>query len=443
MDGFRAPPEYAWRRSRGGARAGHDNKGGGDIVKFRITQVALAVAACLAPALGHATNGYFSHGYGIKSKGMAGVGIALPQDAMAAATNPAGMALVGSRMDVGLDVFMPARDTTISGNGAGLNGSYDGDGRDKFFVPDFGYNRMINPNLAIGVSVYGNGGMNTTYEKSPFAAWGVTGTTGVDLTQLFIAPTVAYKITPDHAVGISLNLAHQRFSAYGLQPFAMMSSDPTKLTNKGEDSSSGWGVRIGWTGRMSDMVTLGATYQTKTRMGRFGDYAGLFPDRGAFDIPANYGVGIAVKATPKLTIAADVQQIDYSGVPSVGDTGASALPLGAKGGPGFGWRDMTVFKLGASYALSDTLTLRGGISAGRQPIPSSEVFFNMLAPGVIENHLTLGATWQLGDGKELSVAYMHGFEKTVSGGLPPMLGGGTADLRMHQNSLGVAFGWRF
>ena len=443
MDGFRAPPEHAWRRSRGGARAGHDNKGGGDIVKFRITQVALAVAACLAPALGHATNGYFSHGYGIKSKGMAGVGIALPQDAMAAATNPAGMALVGSRMDVGLDVFMPARDTTISGNGAGLNGSYDGDGRDKFFVPDFGYNRMVNPNLAIGVSVYGNGGMNTTYEKSPFAAWGVTGTTGVDLTQLFIAPTVAYKITPDHAVGISLNLAHQRFSAYGLQPFAMMSSDPTKLTNKGEDSSSGWGVRIGWTGRMSDMVTLGATYQTKTRMGRFGDYAGLFPDRGAFDIPANYGVGIAVKATPKLTIAADVQQIDYSGVPSVGDTGASALPLGAKGGPGFGWRDMTVFNLGASYALSDTLTLRGGISAGRQPIPSSEVFFNMLAPGVIENHLTLGATWQLGDGKELSVAYMHGFEKTVSGGLPPMLGGGTADLRMHQNSLGVAFGWQF
>jgi long-chain fatty acid transport protein len=33
-----------------------------------------------------ATNGYFSHGYGIKSKGMGGVGIALPQDAMAAAT---------------------------------------------------------------------------------------------------------------------------------------------------------------------------------------------------------------------------------------------------------------------------------------------------------------------------------------------------------------------
>ena len=412
-------------------------------MKLRIGQIALVVAGCMAPALGHATNGYFSHGYGIKAKGMAGVGIALPQDAMAAATNPAGMVFVGNRMDVGLDVFMPAREAQISGSGAGLDGSYDGDGRNMFFVPDFGYNRMINPNLSLGVVVYGNGGMNTTYEKSPFSAFGVTGTTGVDLTQLFIAPTVAYKITPDHAIGLSLNLAYQRFSAYGLQPFAMMSSDPTKLTNKGEDASSGWGLRIGWTGRMSDTLTLGATYQTKTRMGKFKEYAGLFPDRGDFDIPANYGVGIAFKATPKLTVAADVQQIDYRGVAAVGDTGASTQPLGATGGPGFGWRDMTVLKLGASYQYNEQLTLRGGFSTGRQPIPSNEVFFNILAPGVIENHLTLGATWQLGGGKELSVAYMHGFKKTVSGGLPPTLGGGAADLRMSQNSLGVAFGWQF
>ena len=44
------------------------------------------IAGPLTAAL--ATNGYFSHGFGIKAKGMGGVGIALPQDAMAAATNP-------------------------------------------------------------------------------------------------------------------------------------------------------------------------------------------------------------------------------------------------------------------------------------------------------------------------------------------------------------------
>jgi long-chain fatty acid transport protein len=404
--------------------------------------IALGFAVSLASPLACATNGYFSHGYGIKAKGMAGVGIALPQDAMAAATNPAGMAWVGSRMDVGLDVFRPDRETTISGNGFGLDGNYEGNRRSTFYVPEFGYNRMLGQNMAVGLVVYGNGGMNTSYRPSPFSAFGVTDRTGVDLTQLFIAPTLAWKPHPDHALGITLNLAHQRFSAYGLQPFAPMSSDAAKLTNNGEDSASGWGVRVGWTGRVSDAVTLGATYQTKTRMGKFDDYAGLFPDRGEFDIPANFGVGVAVKATQALTVAVDLQRIDYSGVAAVGDTGASTAPLGASGGPGFGWRDMTVLKIGASYAMNDTLTLRGGFSHGRQPIRSNEVLFNMLAPGVIEQHLTLGATWKLGTGKELSVAYTHGLSKSVSGPLPGTLGGGEAQLKMHQNALGVAFGWQ-
>ncbi len=46
-------------------------------------------AVCSTSAL--ATNGYFSHGWGTKSKAMAGVAAALPQDTLVSATNPAGM----------------------------------------------------------------------------------------------------------------------------------------------------------------------------------------------------------------------------------------------------------------------------------------------------------------------------------------------------------------
>lgn len=52
-----------------------------------------------------ATNGYFQHGYGIKSQGMGGVGIALPQDSLTAAINPAGMGLIGNRYDFGINYF--------------------------------------------------------------------------------------------------------------------------------------------------------------------------------------------------------------------------------------------------------------------------------------------------------------------------------------------------
>ena len=70
-------------------------------------------------------------------------------------------------------------------------------------------------------------------------------------------------------------------------------------------------------------MTLGATYQSKTKMSKFSKYAGLFADQGNFDIPANYGVGIAVKAAPETTVAFDVEQIQYADVPSVGNTFSS------------------------------------------------------------------------------------------------------------------------
>jgi len=412
----------------------------------RIAALLFAVGVS-APAF--ATNGYFSHGYGIKAKGMAGVGIAMPQDALAAATNPAGMVMVGDRLDVGVDWFRPDRGVEIAKAGApGATGSYDGNGDSSFLVPEFGYNKMLGWDMSVGVSVYGNGGMNTRYNTSPFAAYGSQAPAGVNLEQLFIAPTFAMKLNKDHAIGASIVFAYQTFGATGLQGFAGFSANRDDVTNRGNDHATGWGLRLGWTGQISENVTLGATYASKIK-GKFDSYKGLFAEEGHFDIPENYGIGIAVKATPKLTIAADIQQMNYTNSKSVSNTVnclfAGACALGQSGGPGFGWRDMTAYKLGVSYEHSKDLTLRAGISTNRQPIPADQTFFNILAPGVIENHLTLGGTWTLANNNELTLGYMHGFKKTVYGPsvIPAPFGGGDVNLHMSQDSLGVAYGIKF
>jgi long-chain fatty acid transport protein len=427
-------------------------------MKMKRLMGALAIAGVMAPGMALATNGYFSHGYGMKAKGMAGVGIALPQDALAAATNPAGMAFVGDRLDVGVDWFRPIRGAEIEGNMfPGVNGDYNGSDQKNFFVPEFGYNKMLGWNMSLGVSVYGNGGMNSNYKNGIplFDGAPPMSRAGIDMMQLFIAPTFAYKITKDHAVGISLNLAYQRFKAYGLQNFTApgFSVSSNDITNNGYDSSTGWGIKIGYTGNLTDAVTVGATYQSRTWMSKFNDYKGLFAEKGDFDIPENYGIGITVRATPKLTVAADIQQINYGDVESVGNKVdcffAGLCQLGADNGPGFGWRDMTIFKLGASYALSDKITLRAGVSTARQPISSRQTLFNILAPGVVQNHLTLGATWTTSPTSEWTVSYMHAFKKKVNGsasippGMPPGMGGGNANLDMYQDSLGIAYGMKF
>jgi long-chain fatty acid transport protein len=417
--------------------------------------LAAAVMLALLPFPAGATTGYFQHGYGIKAKSMGGVGIALPQDSLAAATNPAGMAWVGNRADGGIDWFAPDRGADIVGPVAvpGFTGSYDGNGRKSFLIPEFGYNHMISQNLALGVSVFGNGGMNTDYSRNPFGIFGGSNPAGVDLTQLFIAPTLAYKLNANHSLGVSLNLAYQQFAAQGLEGFdnPFTSSSPGNVTNRGRDGSGGWGLRFGWTGQVMPNVTLGATYQTKTHMGKFDKYKGLFAEQGGFDIPENFGIGIAVKAIPALTIAADVEQINYGKVQSVGNQTsfaclfAGTCPLGTSGGPGFGWRDTTVYKIGLAYELSPSVTLRGGYATLRQPIPSNQTLLNILAPGVVEDHLTLGATWQMSKQGELSASYMHGIEKKVSGSgsIPFIPGGFEANLRMKQDALGVGFGWKY
>ncbi len=62
--------------------------------------------------------------------------------------------------------------------------------------------------------------------------------------------------------------------------------------------------------------------------------------------------------------------------------------LGADNGPGFGWRDVTAIKTGIAYAPVEKLTLRVGYNYSTQPIPDNQTYFNILAPAVVQHHVT-------------------------------------------------------
>ena len=61
-----------------------------------------------------ATNGYFTHGLGVKNKGMAGAGSALPSEAIAASINPAATIIMADHFEFGLGLFSPRRSYTAS-----------------------------------------------------------------------------------------------------------------------------------------------------------------------------------------------------------------------------------------------------------------------------------------------------------------------------------------
>ena len=420
-------------------------------MKFTRVFAFLALAGMAGSAF--ATNGYFSHGYGMKSKGMAGAATASSDDAFGGANNPASMAFAGDRLDLGVDLFNPNRSAERTGLGP-LDMSVDSDS-EYFFVPEFGMTKQMSSTLALGVTVYGNGGMNTDYAGGQInCGFGPAnmlcgqGDLGVDLIQLIVAPTVAFKVAPNHSIGVSPLLGYQAFEANGLQMFGLISSDPNKLTNNGHDDAFGYGVRIGYMGKITPTVTIGAAYASKMDFEEFDEYAGLFAEQGDFDIPENYNLGVAWQATPTFKLALDYQRISYSDVASIANASLVPFPLGADNGPGFGWQDIDVWKLGAEYKFSQQLTLRAGWNHGDNPITSDNVTFNIIAPGVIEDHLTLGFTYTQASGNELTMSYMHGFSNDVSGAsILPVFGGapapmGTETIEMDQNALGIQYSWK-
>ena len=420
-------------------------------------------AAVLLPTTGFTTNGMFLIGQGTKSRGAGGVAIAMPQDAVAGAVNPASIGFVDSRADVGMDIFRPKASAELGGLEVDSTA-------DLYAFPAMAFVYKFNRKLSFGFSGIPAGGGGSRYNTNLYN--NLTGadtqkTLGVNLAILQMAPTVSYHINKQNTIGFSPVISIQQFRAFGLDYFSNFTSTglfTDKLTNNGNDYSYGAGARFGWMGEFFDKkLSLGAVYTSRIYMSRFKDYEDLFAEQGDLDTPANYGVGIAYKFTPKLTVGFDVTRTLYSDVASIGNktvnVSGSPFPesqqknaLGQDDGLGFEWRDQTVFKIGALYDYNSQWTFRAGWNYGKSPMREvtnggnpnlsgarGPLLFGIVAPAVVQNHLTLGTTYSPSKQVEWSFSYVHAFEHTEEG---PTLIGDTAKLKMYQDSVGVSFGYK-
>jgi len=446
-----------------------------------------------------ATTGYFALGYGAKSMGMAGAVVSNPQDTISAAANPASIGLVDEGWDVGIRFFSPIREAEINTSAPPLGAAYDVSDKSRrnlFLIPSLGITKKLNEKITVGFALYGNGGLNSTYDDNIYdqtagafggAPQGVgtggatpdTGKLGVDLSQSLQAFSLAYKANDRHTVGVSLLIGVQRFSARGLGNFQCFT--PTGFLSNGagavgtacapggfqaatpgfvlspylsgnnSDWAYGAGARIGWIGEVTPTLTLGAAFASKVYMTEFDDYRELFAEQGDLDIPANFALSATIKATPKVKVSFDFQRILYEGVNSISNPGpvptavgpgpGSSGLLGADNGLGFGWEDVDIYRLAVEYAHNSAWTYRAGVAYNTQPIDQSQVLFNILAPAVIQKHATVGFTYSPEKDSEWNFAYMHAFEEKVD--TPVSAFGLPASIQMYQNSVDLSYSKRF
>ena len=400
---------------------------------------------------------------GTKSKGLAGSGMALPEDATAARLNPAGMVWVGKRADIGMAFFNGQRSYTLTGepstgNPAPFNPESVDSEKPFAMVPNTGVNWMLNDRSSFGISLWGTGTMNTTYPGSAQGGAGtfLGGPAGVSTEMIYMLATYSRKMSDTASWGVSAVVVAHRFRATGLSNMAAYVSDGVadNLSNRGYDFSLGMGAKVGVQAQVLPRLTMGASYQSKVLMSKLRKYSDLFAEQGKFDGAPVALVGLAWHTSPATALVFDVERTMFSAIPSVHNpsgnlaqgqaTGDASYLLGGSNGAGFGWRDQTIYKLGYEWQSSPRWTWRGGVSYGRQPIPDSEVGMSILAPNTTEWRTTLGATRDLGKGREVNVTLMYAPQSKISGPNPfEAPGRQTVELSSRQFEIETAWAWKF
>lgn len=356
----------------------------------------------------------------VKAMGMGGTSVAYGQDSLTAFYNPATAGEVETRYDLEFDGRWTEKKLQLSDRPAGFqSGHFNNTDRWNYYgAAGFNYRFGCCNEWAFGTQWNNYDQIRTRYRQPllDFSGENLDGSAaGRNLQFNYRAEaltfTGAYSLDECHTFGIGLNVYFSWLNLQGLNIFADpdFTNSANNFTDRGDDEASGVGVTLGYLGRFfCDQLAVGLAWSPKVHMGQFRKYKGFLADH-RIDIPETFRLGVAYDLDCCTTFAADYEFRRYSGVHSLsnnflGDRDLFDPRFGEHGGPGFGWNDQSVLKLGLDYQYSDCMNVRLGYRWEQSPQrrQSSDTYLNLLTQQVIENHLTFGFTYDWDCCSELS-----------------------------------------
>jgi long-chain fatty acid transport protein len=390
-----------------------------------VTSIAAAIVFFAAPAA--ATNGIRMIGFGPVQDQMGGVGVGAALDSAVTLTNPAGMADMGGRFDLGATLFgatVKYRASDEAGGtcnplagAAGCMVLYDNQeftsDRGPSPVPAFGLIVPINDKLRFGIGAWGVAGLGTDW------AYNIGfNTIYSHYSQLRFTPAISYKINEMFSVGATLNVMYADLG-YSLGSTALGQLAHT------DTSSFGIGGTFSAQAKIQDL-TIAAAYETQ---GAFQNFkynlpgftstllGGAFPattQELQFDSPQTATIGASFDLGKALLIAADVQWINWAGVlgndkPAYTTDVSPTLPFDLE------WKDQWVYKVGIQWKAANEFALRVGYNYGKMPINQDKALQDIAFPAIAEHHITAGIGWSISPKVVLTVGGMYSPEAKASG----------------------------
>lgn len=431
-------------------------------MKTKLVTLTLATITLIAPNL-YSTNGDNMIAIGPVARGMGGVTIANPQDAISSVFgNPAAMCFSrycpASQVDFGGTVFMPSIDASIT-NAFGMNQTIAAASKDNIYpIPAIGISIPLKDEqnrLRFGLAAYGVSGLGVDYRETPIDQKDIFGPgaplVSGEYTSLQImkfAPAVSYQVASNFSLGAAFHI-----------DYAVLD------LGNGSAPGFGYGVQLGSIWRPAPNISFGLSYTTPQKVRHENVIAQPTPTGGItrFDLnleaPEQLGVGASWEGMDnRLVLSGEIKHIYWGS---------------AEGYRDFDWEDQTVYAAGIQYeAIREKLFLRAGFNYGENPVKANngwngaftptgpadvrfvqgipfptyyyETFRIVGFPAIVESHTTFGFTYAINEAFDLSLAYLYASSNDiVEQGIGPAGTPVTIKSTLSEESIEFGFSWKF
>ena len=214
-------------------------------------------------------------------------------------------------------------------------------------------------------------------------------------------------------------------------------------------NSTDFGYNIGLFFKAGEKVTVGIDYRSEMKLAvtdgeaRFNipeSLQALIPTENTFEaelpLPANLDMGIAVKASDKVTIAFEMNWINWSVYDTLSFKFEESGELLDSKSPRR-YKDSFIPRIGIEWKVSKVIVLRGGLYY--DAAPTNEDYFSPETVGLNTLAYTLGLSVQPVEGLSIDVSWLNLFGQKSEKNYEPDNFGGTYQTISYIPGLGISY----
>ncbi|MFO8001514.1 MAG: outer membrane protein transport protein [Marinilabilia sp.] len=271
----------------------------------------------------------------------------------------------------------------------------------------------------------------------------------ISLQAIFVQPTVSYAITPNVSIGGGPVFG---FGSVDLNKALPLQSEEGDGTVNLDGNATAYGYNIGLFLDVSQQLSVGVNYRSEVLMEVDGGDATfsvpasmepVFPDDNKFSaelpMPSNLTFGVGWKASDKLLLALDLQQVGWSAYQDLDfDFEENTDALQDSENPR-NFENTMIYRLGAEYMALENLKVRGGIYYDETPIPSD--YLTPETPGANKTGISTGFSWAMNANLTVDGSLLYITAEEREDGYDPLNFYGTYNSSAWIPGLGVS--WSF